>query len=223
VAIGFGMMLVVQIVNDMVLFHKYNNAVELYGETDDQGAVTGKKNVALACVEAGHFVGASFMIAACIQAENIALAFVFFGIGEFCLLLWSIMYEVLTKYDDRQAIHNQNVAAGLNWGLNLVAMGLLLSRALYNSNSVYVFLVWFLLGTVVMYIARKFIDYCVLPEIDLDKELSNTDETEGEQSLAARVSSENWGVALLAGTMTISFVQCLNTFLRDCPFEFNVH
>lgn len=27
----------------------------------------------------------------------------------------------------------------------------------------------------------------------------------------------------LAGVMTISLVQCLNTFLRDCEFEFIVH
>ena len=30
----------------------------------------------------------------------------------------------------------------------------------------------------------------------------------------------NWGVGLLSGVMTVSLVQCLNTFLRDCEFEF---
>jgi uncharacterized membrane protein YjfL (UPF0719 family) len=227
VGIGFGMMLVVQVINDFVIFWKYNNAVELYGVTDKDGKVTGAKNVALACVEAGHFIGAAFMIAACIQAENIALGIVFFGIGEVCLCLWSVAYECTTKYDDRAAIQGKNVAAGLNWGLNLVAMGLLLSRALYTSNSVIVFVVWFGCGTTVMLVVRKFIDYCVFPEIDLDSELSNLDaagdKTEEQEALAeTTISSENWGMALIAGTMTISFVQCLNTFLRDCPFEENL-
>jgi uncharacterized membrane protein YjfL (UPF0719 family) len=227
VGIGFGMMLVVQVINDFVIFHQYNNAVELYGVTDKDGKVTGAKNIALACVEAGHFIGASFIIAACIQAENIALGCVFFLIGEVCLCLWSVAYECTTKYNDRAAIQGRNVAAGLNWGLNLVAMGLLLSRALYNSNSVIVFLVWFVCGTTVMLVVRKFIDHCVFPEIDLDSELSNLDHAgdgtkEEEQALAKSASSENWGMALIAGTMTISFVQCLNTFLRDCPFEENL-
>ena len=224
VAIGFGMMLVVQVINDLVIFWKYNNAVELYGETDADNNVTGTKNVALACVEAGHFVGASFIIAACIQAETVVLGIVFFGIGEVCLCIWSVAYECTTKYDDRAAIQGKNVAAGLNWGLNLVAMGLLLSRALYNSNSVLVFVVWFVCGTTVMLIARKFIDYCIFPEIDLDSELSNLDSKadEEKETLATRASSENWGMALIAGTITISFVQCLNTFLRDCPFEENL-
>lgn len=225
VAIGFGMLLLVQIINDLVIFHKYHNGEELYGVTDKDGKVTGKRNVALACVEAGHYIGASFIIAACIQAENVALGLVFFGIGEVCLCLWSVMYECTTKYDDRVAIEGKNVAAGLNWGLNLVAMGLLLSRALYNSNSLWVFLVWFGCGATVMLAARKFIDYCVFPEIDLDKELDNTDHPrEGEMAelTQGHERSENWGVALIAGTITISFVQCLNTFLRDCPFEENL-
>ena len=140
------------------------------------------------------------------------------------MCIWSVAYECTTKYDDRAAIQGKNVAAGLNWGLNLVAMGLLLSRALYNSNSVLVFVVWFVCGTTVMLIARKFIDYCIFPEIDLDSELSNLDSKadEEKETLATRASSENWGMALIAGTITISFVQCLNTFLRDCPFEENL-
>lgn len=199
VGIGFGMLLVVQIVNDFVVFHQYNNALELYGKTDTDGTVTGVKNVALACVEAGHFIGASFIIAACIQGENMALGIVFFLIGEACLCVWSVLFEVTTKYDDRVAIQSQNVAAGLNWGLNIVAMGLLLSRAIYMSNSVLVFFVWFVLGSTVMLIGRKFIDHCVLPEIDLDKELSNNDvATEGEAALAQPPTSENWGVALVS-------------------------
>lgn len=33
----------------------------------------------------------------------------------------------------------------------------------------------------------------------------------------------NWGVALVVGALTISMAQLLNTFLRDCSFEFSVH
>lgn len=33
----------------------------------------------------------------------------------------------------------------------------------------------------------------------------------------------NWGVALVLGTLIISTAQLLNTFLRDCSFEFGLH
>jgi hypothetical protein len=32
----------------------------------------------------------------------------------------------------------------------------------------------------------------------------------------------NWGVALVAGVISISFANLLNTFLRDCVFLFGV-
>ena len=31
------------------------------------------------------------------------------------------------------------------------------------------------------------------------------------------------GIALVAGTVSVSMAQLLNTFLRDCAFEFAVH
>jgi hypothetical protein len=37
------------------------------------------KNCALALVEAGMYISSSFIIAACIQAQTIALGFTFFG------------------------------------------------------------------------------------------------------------------------------------------------
>jgi hypothetical protein len=33
----------------------------------------------------------------------------------------------------------------------------------------------------------------------------------------------NWGVALVVGALSLSMAQLLNTFLRDCAFEFGVH
>eukprot|EP01047_Picozoa_sp_COSAG01_P001723 COSAG01_NODE_41_length_32446_cov_41.218877_7_plen_118_part_00 len=55
-------------------------------------------------------------------------------------------------------------------------------------------------------------------EINLDDELSTTrakKEAEIDQELAAGPADiKNWGVALLAGVMEISLIQCLNTFLR---------
>lgn len=106
------------------------------------------------------------------------------------------------------------MVAGLDWGLNLVAFGLLIAQAIARSNSLYVFLLWWLLGSACVLVYRKLIDVVLLPEINLDDEL----ELDAVEAAAGVVP--NWGAALLVGAMTISLVQCLNTFLRDCEFEF---
>ena len=68
---GLGMMLIVQVVNDLLVFHQHNNADEMVD----------RHNIALASVEAGMYVGCSYIIAACVHAENVAMAFTFFGLG----------------------------------------------------------------------------------------------------------------------------------------------
>jgi uncharacterized membrane protein YjfL (UPF0719 family) len=203
---GFGlcMMVIVQLVNDVAIFHAYSNAEQL----------ARRHNVALACVEAGTYVGAGFIVSACAQAENVALAFTFFGLGLGALVGCSLLYERVTSYDDRTQLANNNAAAGLNYGLMMAAFGLLCGRAIAVSNSVWVFLVWIALGGGLILAYRKLIDLLVLPEVSLDDEL----ELDAEEAQRGVVT--NWGVGLLSGVMTVSLVQCLNTFLRDCEFEF---
>jgi uncharacterized membrane protein YjfL (UPF0719 family) len=153
VGIGIGMLLVVQIVNDVLVFHKYDNSKEMIEQ----------HNIALAAVEAGMYIGSSFVIAACIQAETIALGLTLFGSALGLIVLFSFAYELMTKFDDRKAIMEKNVASGLNWGLNLVAIGLLLSRAIAMSNSIWVLLVWFGVGFALIFVYRLLIDTVVLP------------------------------------------------------------
>ena len=87
---------------DCTDIYRYSNVTEMRNH----------RNSALAIVEAGTFVGASFIIAACTHAENVALAWTFFALGMIALVLYSVAYELMTKYDDRAAINAHNVAAG---------------------------------------------------------------------------------------------------------------
>ena len=203
---GIAMMLGVQAMNDLIIFHSYSNVEQMIDE----------HNVALACVEAGVYVGFSYIIAACIHAENVALAFTFFFLSTVIMVGFSFGYEYLTKYDDREAIQAKNVASGINWGLNMVAFGLLLSRSIYTSNSIWVFLAWGALGGAAIVSFRKLFDRVIIPEIGLD----NVTRIDEGYRAGRGPASNNWGVAGMAGVMTISIVQCLNSFLRDCEFEF---
>ena len=99
-------------------------------------------------------------------------------------------------------------------------MGLLISRAIATSNSLWVFLVWVGLGGLVVLFYRKVIDVLVLPEVDIEKSMESVDEQVGRGVRVSENTMGNWGVGLLAGVMKISLVTCLNTFLRGCEFEF---
>ena len=95
-----------------------------------------RDNRALACIEGGMYVGSGFIIAAVMQAETFVLSLIFFGLGELAMVLFSFLYQYWTKFDDRRAVEQKNIAAGLHWGMSQAALGLLLARAIYLSNSV---------------------------------------------------------------------------------------
>ena len=73
--------------------------------------VEGGNNIALACVEAGHYVGTGFIIAACIQAETMPIGIILFLAAEVLVILYSFIYEAATAYDDRKAIKDDRNAA----------------------------------------------------------------------------------------------------------------
>ena len=201
---GLLMLLLVQLLNDFVFFHQYNNITELREN----------KNLALAVVEAGIYIGSSFVVAACTHAENVSLAVSFFLCGMAAMVAFSFGYERVTSYDDQAAIKGNNAAAGVDWACNMAAFGLLVSQAVERSNSILVFVIWSAAGSACTLLYRKVIDVTVLREIDLDAEL----ELDAEEAAAGVLP--NWGVALLNGVVTISLVQTINTFLRDCEYEF---
>ena len=69
------------------------------------GDVRGGNNIALACVEAGHYIGTGFLIAACIQAENMVLGIVLFLCSEALIAVWSLVYVRLTPHSDNSCFH----------------------------------------------------------------------------------------------------------------------
>ena len=123
---GLLMMMVTQLLSEMVVLHWAKDSRELMT----------RDNRALACIEGGMYVGSGFIIAAVMQAETFVLSLIFFGLGELAMVLFSFLYQYWTKFDDRRAVEQKNIAAGLHWGMSQAALGLLLARAIYLSNSV---------------------------------------------------------------------------------------
>lgn len=82
---------------------------------------------------------------------------------------------------------------------------------------------WALVTFPLVFITRVLTDKIVLPNIHLEATIECLDRLRPDVFAPRRPCKQgNWGTALVAGTVTISLAQLLNTFLRDCPFDLGI-
>ena len=147
-------------------------------------------------------------------------AIIFFFSSQMLFFVFQLLFEAVTKYDDAKEVELGNSAAGLNNGLNLVAVGMLLGRSIYLSHSLITLICWAILTYPIIFLFRKVADVIVLPNIHLEATIECLDRLRPDVFAPKRPCKQgNWGTALVAGAVTISLAQLLNTFLRDCPFN----
>eukprot|EP00277_Geminigera_cryophila_P040081 CAMPEP_0173112566 /NCGR_PEP_ID=MMETSP1102-20130122/46147_1 /TAXON_ID=49646 /ORGANISM="Geminigera sp., Strain Caron Lab Isolate" /LENGTH=701 /DNA_ID=CAMNT_0014013767 /DNA_START=108 /DNA_END=2213 /DNA_ORIENTATION=- len=198
ILVGYVMICVALFISDVAILHKFDNLA----------LMTLHDNRAVALVEAGSLIGSSFIVGAVTQL----LFFVF-----------QLIFEAITVYDDEKEVELGNAAAGLNNGLNLVAVGMLLARATYLSHSLVMLVCWAVVTYPLIFIFRIVTDKIVLPHISFEATIECLDRLRPDVDAPRRPCRQgNWGTALVAGAVTISVAQLLNTFLRDCPFLFGV-
>jgi hypothetical protein len=82
---------------------------------------------------------------------------------------------------------------------------------------------WALITYPLIFFFRFVTDWIVLPSIHLEATIECLDRLRPDVYAPRRVNKQgNWGTALVAGSVTISLAQLLNTFLRDCPFALGI-
>lgn len=92
------------------------------------------RNVASAIVLFATFVATGIIFAGAVRGEGAGLTawialFVFTLLGQVALALMAHLFELITPFDLHAEIEQQNVAAALGYGGALVAMGLILFKA----------------------------------------------------------------------------------------------
>jgi len=194
-AIGYFFLIISQFVNDRVILFRYRNSDQIKSANLSYGIVEGSGYIA-----SGMVIGASLSGETHGWGEDFASTGIFFLLGQFLLVVWGFIYQIITTYDDQKEVGRGNAAAGVNFGLNLIAMGLLLANPVSKSDSIVAFVLWFALGTLAMVLMRFLIDLVILRGQKLDKEIAE---------------DSNWGAALIQGSISITFVQIINTFMRD--------
>ncbi len=191
--IGIILLNISRIINDKLILSKFNNTKELIED----------KNVGTGAVDFGAFIASAIIIKSVVSGETVLCmgwemvgAIVFFTAGQILFIIFAIVYQKVTSYDFHAEIERDNAAAGISFGLALVAVGMLIANPILKSDSLVRLGVWFVLGTVLLIISKKIVDKLIFPDHKVDDEISK---------------DQNWGVALVDGLISITVVLLLNS------------
>ena len=179
-------------INDVLILKQFDNREELINS----------KNVGVGIVVAGSYLASAFIVRSVVMGESlgwlldISLALFYFILAQLTFYLYSVLYQVVTKFDFHKEIKEGNAAAGISLGSNFIAMGILLSVPLQISYSLFFYLVWFVVGACMLVFFRFVMDHVIIPSERLDDEIHK---------------DLNWGVALLEGCFSIAAVLVLQS------------
>ncbi len=183
-AYGIVLLNLARIVNDKILLRKFNNIKELI---DD-------KNIGTGAVELGSYIGSALIIRAALYGEDssfiagVIATFIYFVIGQLGFIVFSWLYQLISRYDLHAEIERDNISAGVAFGASMIAIAILLSGFIIRYDSVLGFLAWFVASLFFLTISRYLVDKILLPGALLDEEIRQ---------------DQNWGAAILEGGIAI--------------------
>ncbi|MBU0549992.1 DUF350 domain-containing protein [Myxococcota bacterium] len=180
--------------NDRVILYKFNNRKELIKDRNlGVGAMLFASYIASGLVLAGAFSGQidpdflpEGLTREKIIAHELLIGLLFYGLGQVALAIFGIIYRVIQPVDIHDAIERDyekdgikyggNPAAGMAFGGNLVALGVLLWGGAHmdfigwQENMTH-FAVLVGLGFILLPIWRIFVDKIMLGKANLAKEI----------------------------------------------------
>ncbi len=180
-----------RVINDKLLLKNFCNVKEIIGD----------RNVGVGAVQCGSYIGTAMILAAVVSGEQPDLvaslvgASLFFVLGQISFIIFGYVYEKVTRYNLHDELERDNIAAGVSFGMTLVAVGIILSKTISYTVSLPAFGVWFLNGVTLILITRVLVDRLLLPGHKLDDEISK---------------DQNWGVALVEGGSAVMVAYLLN-------------
>ncbi|HJL14829.1 MAG TPA: DUF350 domain-containing protein [Sandaracinaceae bacterium LLY-WYZ-13_1] len=165
---GIVLLNVARVVLDRALLYRFSTSKEL---VDD-------RNPGMGAVEGGAYVASGLVVAGSLHGHGGGphTALLFFTLGQVLLVLYGHLYRVVCRYDVFAEIEKDNVAAGVAFALNLVAMGVVLMRAASGDFVDWVhnlgeFGIVTVLGAVMLVILRVLVDLLLLPGVKVRDEI----------------------------------------------------
>ena len=169
-------------INDYIMMGHLNNdaeCVKVFTLADGR-KVTG--NTALGMVEGSMYIATGFILKGSLTGgggtffQSLVSAVLFFILGQIALLVFGLIYELITPFNVRQEIKQNNLAAGIGLGGILIALGIILMGSISGpftgwASDLVGFGIYTVYGMAMLLIFRNVIDRILLPTTTLAIEI----------------------------------------------------
>lgn len=167
--IGIIILNVARIIVDKLVLYKFSTEKEI---VEDHNAGTG-------AVEAAVYVSVGIVIAGSVAGVGGGpeTSFAFLGLGLLTLILYTLFYEFTTSYDVHDEIERDNVAVGVALAGNLIAISIVVFKAVFGDFTTWEegiagFLTFAVIGTALLFVVRTLVDLILFPKVSIAQELA---------------------------------------------------
>ena len=167
--VGILVLNVARIIVDKLVLHDFSTEDEII---NDHNAGTG-------AVEFAVYLAVGLVIAGAISGESGGpeTALVFLVLGLVALIVYTLIYEWTTPFNIHEQIESDNVAVGVALGGNLIAIGIVVFKAVFGefvgwTESIAAFITYAVVGFVLLYAVRFVVDKVLFPNAKLSDELA---------------------------------------------------
>ena len=167
--IGIIILNVARIIVDKLVLYKFSTEKEI---VEDHNAGTG-------AVEAAVYVAVGIVIAGSVAGVGGGpeTSFAFLGLGLLTLILYTLFYEFTTSYDVDDEIERDNVAVGVALAGNLIAISIVVFKAVFGDFTTWEegiagFLTFAVIGTALLFVVRMLVDLILFPKVSMAQELT---------------------------------------------------
>ncbi len=182
--LGIGLLQISRYLNDRFLLPNFSNHKEIIED----------RNLGTGAVEGCTFIASGIIIktvlsgsGSCFFVDLIGTIF-YFAVGQASFLIFGRLYQRISRFDLHHEIEQDNAAAGIAFGLSMVAVGILMADYIAAYNSIFGLIFWIPISFFFLVTGRYIADKMLLPGALLDEEISQ---------------DRNWGAALIEGAVAI--------------------
>ncbi len=204
-----GFMFSCRFINDFIMLGNMNNDQECVKEFIDADGKSRVGNTAVGMVEAGMYIATGFILNGSVAgsggnvAQGIVSAVLFFVLGQLALLAFGLLYEMVTPFNVREEIKDNNLAAGIGLGGILIALGIILRAGISGPFTGWIsdikgFAVYTAFGIIMLLIFRVAADRLLLPTTNIATEIK---EDRNTAALIVIQSAVNAVAVIIASAM----------------------
>jgi uncharacterized membrane protein YjfL (UPF0719 family) len=158
------------ILNDKIILYKFNNVKEII---EDQNAGTG-------IIVAANYLANGLILYGAVSGEggDVITLLVFWLLGQVALIIATFLYNLITPFNVHEEIEKDNVAVGVALSGILIALGNIISSAIYGDFysweiNLTRFVGFVIFGLLLLPVMRFITDWILLPGRKLTDELIN--------------------------------------------------